>query len=304
MKCPTVTFSCSAPSPACFPIIPAAKPSPTRKKKDALVIGDVIVEFDRYTGRIVRQHNMMDILDPYRIGYGSLGGGFYAQAYKGVLEKPGKDWSHTNSIFYDPSDDSAIMSVYHLDFVYKLALDTGKIKWILGNHEDWTKKYHKYLLTPPDDFLWNWSQHAAKLTPNGAILLYDNGTNRARPFQEKIGAKDRFSRAVEFKINEKTMEVEQVWHYGGPDGERFFSSFICDVDWLPTTGNVLITDGGRTRTKDGKDGGSPFGGQHWSRILEVTHTTPSEKVWELTLEDEAPEGWAVYRSDRFASLYP
>ena len=79
--------------------------------------------------------------------------------------------------------------------------------------------------------------------------------------------------------------------------------FICDVDWLPLKGNVLITDGGRVRGANGKDSDIPFGGHHWARVLEVTHESPAEKVFELVVDDEAPDGWAIYRSDRIPSLY-
>ena len=267
------------------------------------VIGDVIVEF-RQDGTMVREFRVMDILDPYRIGYGSLATGFYADSYKDVLEKPAKDWAHTNSIFYDEANDAAILSSYHLDVVYKVDLKTGELVWLLGNHEDWGEPWQKYLLTPDtEDFLWNSHQHSAKLTPHGTVIIFDNGTNRARPGQEKLSAEDSWSRAVEFEIDEEARTVSQVWAYGGPEDEIFFSPFISEVDWLPVKENILITDGGRMRTKDGEPSGSIFGGHHFARILEVTHDTPAKKVFEIVIDDPAM-GWAVYRSERVPSLYP
>ena len=61
----------------------------------------------------------------------------------------------------------------------------------------------------------------------------------------------RYSRAVEFEINANSMEVEQVWSYGGPGDEQFHSGFLGDPDWLPVTGNLLITDGARLPAFDG-----------------------------------------------------
>ncbi len=97
------------------------------------------------------------------------------------------------------------------------------------------------------------------------------------------------------------MTVRQVWRYGGPGGEIFFSPFICEADPLPETGNVLVTDGGRVRDKEGGVSGDVFGGHHWARIVEVTRTDPPEKVFELVIDNPDKDnsiGWVVYRSER------
>ena len=57
------------------------------------------------------------------------------------------------------------------------------------------------------------------------------------------------------------------------------------------------------KSKDGKPMSTIFGGHHFARILEVTHDTPSEKVFEIVVDDPAM-GWAIYRSQRIPSLYP
>ena len=272
-------------------------------RETSQVIGDVIVEF-KPDGTKVREFKVFDILDPYRIGYGSLGTGFYAEAYKDVLEKPAKDWAHTNSIFYDAADDAVVLSSYNQDVVYKIDMKSGELVWLMGTHEGWDEPWQKYLLTPDDeDFLWNSHQHSAKITPHGTLIMFDNGTNRARPGEPKLKAEDSWSRAVEFEIDEETHKVTQVWSYGGPKDEIFFSPFISEVDWLPIKENILITDGGRMRTKDGEVSGSIFGGHHFARILEVTHKSPAKKVFEIVIDDPAM-GWAVYRSERIPSLYP
>ncbi len=117
------------------------------------------------------------------------------------------------------------------------------------------------------------------------------------------------------------MEVSQVWSYGGPDDELFYSGFLGDVDWLPITGNMLVTDGARVTDAEGRsvEPGPPpgppggMGGpgpvaapgvERWARIVEVTHTLPAEKVFELILADDPPAGQAVYRAKHLESLYP
>ena len=98
------------------------------------------------------------------------------------------------------------------------------------------------------------------------------------------------------------MEVRQVWSYRGSEDERFYSSFLSDADWLPVTGNVLITDGARVTTSPDEADDTPDLG--WARILEVTHETPADMVFELVLDDEPPAGWRVYRAERWPGLYP
>ncbi len=46
------------------------------------------------------------------------------------------------------------------------------------------------------------------------------------------------------------------------------------------------------------------GGHNWVRIVEVTHESPAEKVFELFIDDERPAGWSVFRAERLPSLYP
>ena len=270
--------------------------------RPADVIGDVLVEFRR-DGKKVREWKFFDLLDPYRLGYGSLSTGFYSKVYKDVLEKPGFDWTHGNAIFYDTDSDAVLVSMNFMSSLLKLDLASGQIRWILGDHQGWNEPWRDLLLEPQGELLWSYHQHAVELTPKGTVLLYDNGTGRAMPPDPPMEAEDSFSRAVEYRVDDANRRVSQVWSYGGPGDGKFFAPFISEADWLPQTGNVLVTSGGRVRAADGSASASPAGGHHWVTLVEVTHTTPAEKVWEVVIDD--PElGWAVYRSERVASLYP
>ena len=163
------------------------------------------------------------------------------------------------------------------------------------------------MLEPQGELAWQYHQHAAKITASGTVLLFDNGNFRSWPPRKKLEDKDSYSRAVEYAIDTATKTVNQVWGYGGPGDDIFFSPFISEVDLLPRTGKVLVTDGGRVRDKDGNASSDIPGGRHWARIVEVTHTSPPEKVFELVVDsgdEEDPIGWAVYRSERLAGLYP
>ena len=59
-----------------------------------------------------------------------------------------RDWAHANSIFYDASDDSIVLSFRHQDAVVKFSRESGELIWILGTHEGWKDPWKPYLLEP------------------------------------------------------------------------------------------------------------------------------------------------------------
>jgi hypothetical protein len=260
----------------------------------ANVVGDVVIDFDQ-DGRILQRWSLFDTLDPYRIGYDSLTG-IWNQTYTWITDGT-RDWAHANAVIEDASDDSIIVSVRHQDAIIKIDRQTGHMKWILGTPDGWGPSWTPYLLTPVGTLQWPYHQHAPMITPQGTILLFDNGNKRHRP-TEHLPDRD-YSRAVEYAIDEQTMQVSQVWSYGDHGEDNFYSSALGDANLLPLKQNVLITDG--FRFTDG------IPDSRWARILEVTHTTPARRVFELIVRD-APgsnyAGWRIYRAQRLSSLYP
>ena len=284
-----------------YPTDPA---KPDADTETAKVIGDIVVEFTR-DGTIIREWKLMDMLDVHRVGYDSLAPIWNDWAYTEV-EGMTRDWAHANSIFYDSSDDSIVLSFRHQDAVVKFSRVTGELIWILGPHEGWKDPWKPYLLEPQGELAWQYHQHAAKMTGSGAVLLFDNGNFRSWPPGKKLEDKDSYSRVVQYSVDAAAKTVKQDWTYGGPGDEIFFSPFISEADLLPRTGNVLVTDGGRVRDKDGNMSSDIPGGRHWARIAEVTHTNPPEKIFELVVDSADPNdpiGWAVFRSERLGSLY-
>jgi len=269
-----------------LPDYPSSTTNPSASLETTIVAGDVIVEFAP-DGTIVNEWSILDMLDPYRINYSPLGGS-YDDFAEPIIGHPveTRDWSHGNAVVHDPSDDSIIVSLRHQDAVIKFSRQTGQLIWILGPHENWVQEvFGQYLLNPltNDEFFFQYHQHAPDITDEGTYLIYDNGNNRASPFDSILPASQNFSRAVEYKINEITKEVEIVWEYGQFEDEIIYTSFIGDADYQPNTGNVLIT----------------FGGVKPARLIEVTHTTPAQKVFDLSISETFS-----YRSERLPDLYP
>jgi hypothetical protein len=279
---------------------PTSETDANAPRKTAHVEDNPIVEFDK-NGKLLHIWPLVHMLDTNRIGYNSLNK--RPPAYQPL----GYDWAHVNAVIQDTRDDSIIMSLRHQDAVVKFSRSTGKLKWILGTHANWSKAFQPYLLTPVGKpFEWQYHQHSPTITPAGTLLLFDNGNFRASPFdgKPKIPNSRNYSRAVEYAIDEQKMEVRQVWEYGKNIEKPLFSGHISDANWMKKTGNVLITFGGTSFT--GGVASSDLGlGKVSTRVIEVTHATPAKRVFDMLVYDPAPHAMLqVFRSERIPDLYP
>ena len=276
---------------------PSSETDPEAAPEKANVVGDVITEF-KPDGTVVNNISMFDVVDPYRIGYMSLGGYWIQKGYPAS-----KDWSHANAMDYDASDDTYIVSLRHQDVVIKIDRTSGELKWILGTPDGWKPPWSEYLLKPQADLQWQYHQHNAHLSDSGNVLLFDNGNFRAMPFDTKLPPAENYSRGVEFAVDSGQGTVTQVWSYGGP-GISEYSAFLSGLRRLPQTGNVLINFGGMLCDDDGNPMEFPPKGIGWIRMIEVTGGENAELLWDLVI-DERPNGmgYDAYRAERLESLY-
>jgi arylsulfate sulfotransferase len=229
-------------------------------KKDSKIIRDgreinsrfdFVVEWDREgLGRTVREWDLRAVLDVDR----SVFPADYSLDFSA-------DWFHINSVARSTNDNSIVVSgrnqgVVKVDY-------NNQPKWILAPHRSWGKagfdgnghETADYLLTAVDEnedaysalvqegiqgeetFEWSTGQHALTVLENGNLLLFDNGLMR------NFKSDPSYSRAVEYKIDESNMTIQQVWEYGKDRKLDMFSPITSDVDVLPGTGNRLITAG-------------------------------------------------------------
>jgi hypothetical protein len=263
------------------------------------VVGDVVVQFER-DGSISKHWKLLDILDPYRIGYQSLWG-FFDRTDYAHIEGGTKDWGHSNAVIHDPADDSLILSVRHQDALVKIDRETGRLIWILGDPAGWKEPWRDHLLKPDASVEWPYHAHSPMLTPDGTLLVYDNGNFKALPFATPVAAADNYSRVVEFAIDEESKTLRQVWDYRSPD--MSFTGFLGDANVLPQTGNVLVTEGGHVVDEQGVPLDDNNAGRKWARIVELTRTSTPEKVFELLVGGDKAPGWTVYRSVRVEQLH-
>jgi hypothetical protein len=106
---------------------------------------------------------------------------------------------------------------------------------------------------------------------------------------------------MEYRIDPMRGSIAQLWSYGRPGDEIFYSAAVGSAYPLPATGNVLVTDGARITDGEGRPTDNGAGARRWARIVEVTRTRPARKVFELVVgNDAAPSayGWSVYRARR------
>ena len=206
-------------------------------------VEDVVVELDRQTGNIVKTFDLKNVL-PMEDGKSENWSNY--------------DWFHNNSVWYDDKTNSVILSGRHQDAVIALDYTTGQLKWIIGDPTNWSDEYQKYFFTPiGDNFEWQWSQHAAMVTPDDYIFLFDNGNNKSKIADNYILAQDSYSRGVIYKINTDSMTIEQVWQYGKERGSGFYSPYISDVDYIDTN-HYIIHSGGIVKV-DGQPSNQPAG---------------------------------------------
>ena len=279
-----------------FPDYPLNQDDLNGVRGSRLLVGDTLVEFQR-DGTIVNEFEFFDILDPYRFGYG-IDGPFWARV--GVVPN-GADWSHANGICYDCSDDSWIITVRHQDCVIKVDRRSGHLRWILGCPDGWNVPWNDKLLKPLGKVDWHWHSHDPSITSDGSILLFDNGHSAAFPPSPRPDIKNCNSRAVLYHVDEASMTVKQAWSYGGEDGKLPYSMYVSGAHELPASGNIFITCGGITLTKDTKSRTNlpPLG--HGSiELFEVTRDKDSEILFHAEINNrdtDELEGWAAFRAE-------
>lgn len=263
------------------------------------VMGDRVIEFSP-EGEIVWEWRAFDHLDPYRIGYETFSGYWERRGFPGVI-----DWTHANAVVYIETDDAYLINFRYLSSIVKINRGTGDIVWIFGEHSGYSDELQPKLLSQANDFRWPWHQHAPMLTPDGNILLFDNGNYQSRPFEPPVEIENTYSRIAEYRIDEENMTVEQVWTTGEPD-PSIVSFAMGDVDWLQETGNILAGFGFVLPTDrlTELDWDNPGRLGTWTMIREYTHTPDPQIVWELEigLNRESQIGWTLFGAERIPHI--
>jgi len=216
-----------------------------------------------------------------------------------------RDWFHLNTILWD--NGNVILSGRHISAVAKIDWPSGEIQWILASPYGWPKEYQKYLLTPLEnqaEFEWPYWQHAPIFLPDQDnnpdttdILLFDNGTVRfgeadvlEKLRTDNFSAIERYSRLVQYRINELAGTIEQIWQYGKERGVELYSE---------RCGNIMqLSNGNRIGMFLVENGDVKHPASH-SVISEVDES--GNLIWEAMLTSSTGQ-LLEYRAERL-SLY-
>ena len=266
--------------------------------RNVRTVRDMIVEVDQ-NGNVVDEWRLWEILDPYRdtaikaLDQGAVclnidpklaGQTLSAEDLQKLDQEgqfgdivgtgPGRNWAHVNSVDYDPTDDSIIISSRHQCAVIKIGRD-HKVKWILGAPRGWKAPWSEVLLTPVDaagkplkcgdascegtNFDWTWTQHTAfridSKSDNNTLYLsvFDNGDGRG--FDQPPLPDMKYSRAVIYKIDQQKRTVEQIWEYGKEQGHDWFSPVTSLVEYMPDKDSIIAYAATAGANYDLKTGG-------------------------------------------------
>ena len=276
-------------------------------RETATIVGDGVAEMDRETGELLWQWSAFDRLDPMRIGYGVTDDYWALRGFEGAL-----DWTHGNGASYDERDDSVVISLRYQDALIKVDRKSGDIKWIIGEPTDWGDLEDK-VLKPVNLARWPYHGHNPRITPEGTIVFFDNGTWGSRPPNTPVPPEKNFSRAVEYRVDEVAMTVEEVW---ASDTE--FSDSSChspdmgDAHKLPKTGNMMVVWAhcvSRTagQVYSNQDSNGTFFNEYSmpSLLREFSRENGTELVYELEMHDKHHHvNWGMYGGLVIPDLYP
>jgi arylsulfate sulfotransferase len=250
-------------------------------------VRDVIIELDK-DGNLLDEWKIMEILDPYRdsnllaMDQGAVCLNLSEEHAGHAMTKEemegnaliaditgvgaGRNWAHINSVNYDATDDSIILSIRNQSATVKIGRD-HKVKWIMASPEGWSKEYQSKLLTPINSkgnkidcgdkgstcpgytndkggFDWTWTQHTSYVVPEKSkagllhVTVFDNGDSRG--MEQPAMIQDKYSRAVEYIVDEKKMTVQQVWEFGKERGFEWYSPITSVVEYQPKHDTLMV----------------------------------------------------------------
>lgn len=251
-------------------------------QKRVRTVRDLIVEVDE-NGRVVDTFKLAEILDPFRdtvikvldqgavclnIDMSKAGQTLSAEelAKQDQSDKfgdvvgvgAGRNWAHVNSVDYDQTDDSIIISSRHQSAAIKIGRDK-KVKWILGAPDGWKGDFAKKVLKPVDKdgkaipceagkceggFDWSWTQHTAFRIDSKSdkryvyLTVFDNGDGRG--LDQPALPTMKYSRGVIYKIDQEKMTVEQIWEHGKEQGADYYSPVTGLCEYQKDKDSVVV----------------------------------------------------------------
>ena len=119
-----------------------------------------------------------------------------------------------NSIDYNQDTKEIILSLRGLNSVISLNYDTKQINWILGNKDNFSEKFNKYILKSADGSRLPLGQHSAFITQDGYLALLNNDYDVTKENKTALKSySSNYSSASYYEINKSNMTYKTVWNY-------------------------------------------------------------------------------------------
>ena len=190
----------------------------------------------------------------------------------------------------------------------KIDRKTREIVWIFGEPTGAGDLSDK-LPRAEGDLQWPYHQHSPHSTPNGTVMILDNGNCQARPFRKPAAVEDTFSPAVDYRIDEENMTARQLWQSESMGSDRVIAIPMGYVDWLPETANVLVAYGALLDPDSRGDldwmSSSRQQFTQWTRMREYRRSVPPEVVYEVAIgSDRSDLAWMLLGAERIDRVRP
>ena len=138
------------------------------------------------------------------------------------------DWTHGNSLRYDPVTDTLLCSFHNIDAIMKMQMD-GTVDWVLAGSAASPEADYTYA-GEGDPF---YDQHNAHLLPDGQLLLFDNGPYGLPP--------DYYSEVSQYALDANSHTYSETWNF---DWDQAVATPLeGDVSRFADDGNTLVNWG-------------------------------------------------------------
>ncbi len=184
------------------------------------------------------------------------------------------DITHSNTVFYDPSEDVIYLNTRNLNTFYKIDHKTGDIIWALGEYGD----FDLYSITGDEKTNLFYHSHALELIDENTFILFDND------YHNQTNPDSLNSRILEIVVNESTMMANVSWVWTSP--QEYHSIIYGDADHLPNGNRLGVF------------------GTHWKLNPElgailVEVNDEGDIVWEIKFINENNIVYGLYNMERF-----
>ena len=152
---------------------------------------------------------------------------------KELLSKYDKSGLAVNSAYYDEDAKEMILSLKNFNAVISINVDNNSINWIIGDENEMTPNFNKYLLKPSDGSRLIKGQHTAFKNDKGQIGLFNNDYNGHKNYHRLEKYKNNYSSAVYYELNLSNKTYKTIWEYTTPKKEWNYvmGSFVDNGDY-------------------------------------------------------------------------